>query len=169
MLWQPHRLTSLAATPCAIVSLVFLLSSAASALAQDVPSASERDGDAVVVPAPPADPEAASFRARLHDVQSRSELATALYLSSFVHLGGTLAGLIGAIPVGLQSSGGLFGMIGASIASFVGHIVTLSLAIHFDVTSGARRRALMSDFLRRRVVPGMEGASDDAALVEALF
>jgi hypothetical protein len=122
-----------------------------------------------LVPEPPADAEALVLRARLRDIERRSELATALYISSFVHLGGALAGLIGAIPVGIQSASGLYAMIGVSIASFVGHVVTLSVAIHFDVTSGARRRRWMEDFLRQRVVPALEGPSDGATLVEALF
>lgn len=128
----------------------------------------ELDADAQVPP-PPASDDLAALRVGLRDAERRSELATALYISSFVHLGGALAGLLGAIPVGIQSSSGLYAMIGSSIASFVGHVVTLSFAIHFDVTSGARRRRTMEEFLRQRLGPAMETPSEDAALVEALF
>jgi hypothetical protein len=174
-----HEPLSLALGPLALAPLALgpllvltLLTSPPRALADEAapPAVTSTElGVDAQVPLPPAADDLAGLRLGLRDAERRSELGTALYISSFVHLGGALAGLLGAIPVGVQSSSGLYAMIGVSIASFVGHVVTLSFAIHFDVTSGARRRRTMEEFLRQRLGPAMERSTEEASLVEALF
>lgn len=144
-----------------------LLAAAAPARAE-LPPPLETPTDTVVT-AEETEREAPSLRERLRGIDAHSHVATALYISAFVHLAGTLAGLIGAIPVAFRSHSGGNAMVGASIASFVGHIVTVSFAIDLDMRSGALRRVFMDDLLREHAAPSGERAARSSALVEALF
>ena len=99
---------------------------------------------------------------RLADIHRRSRSATALYISSFVLLGTGVGGMVfGTVLLVAGSFGGSTG--GAGAALFVGggvvtlgHVITLALAIAYDVGSGSRRDSLYRDHpeLRARLTGG---------------
>lgn len=84
------------------------------------------------------------------DADRRSVSATALYVSSTVLLVTGAAGLVFGIPfIGLGgglSSPGLaiagVALVGLGGLTFIGHVITMVLAVCYDVGSGARRRAI---------------------------
>lgn len=101
------------------------------------------------------------------DADRRSMSATALYVSSTVLLATSAAGLLFGIPfaaVGALGSPGLAvgGIVLAAFGglTFIGHVITMVLAVCYDVGSGARRRAAEEGRVALRATggPGDVGA-----------
>ena len=91
-----------------------------------------------------------SFAAELEYADGESHAAATLYASSFIMLGvGAVTGVSGtfAFFVGVFGGDGPFvgagiGLWGVGAAALLGHIVTLALAISYDVGSGVRHGRL---------------------------
>ncbi|MBN8611120.1 MAG: hypothetical protein J0L92_11075 [Deltaproteobacteria bacterium] len=92
----------------------------------------------------------------LDDINRRSSVATALYISSSVLLATGGAGVvIGAVLIVGGSFGGSTGaagavLFGAGALALVGHVITLAVAISYDVGSTNRRDAF------RRAYPDLQ-------------
>ncbi|MBX7197661.1 MAG: hypothetical protein K1X94_36785, partial [Sandaracinaceae bacterium] len=97
-----------------------------------------------------ANDSADSFSAELAYADGESHAAATLYASSFILLGvGAVTGVTGALSLFIGAFGGSGPMLGVGIAlwgvggvGLLGHIVTMALAISYDVGSGARHRSL---------------------------
>jgi hypothetical protein len=140
------------------VSVSFLIAGAAAPASAQSSAASAPDGELVLIAPPasdlgaPADPggtsyalDAAGEDLELADIDRRSSVASALYVSS-VALG--MSGIVGLlvtsslmIPPGTDTYGPEASvLVGVSALCLVGHVVTMVIAGGIDGGSAARRR-----------------------------
>ncbi len=106
--------------------------------------------------------ERLELRLALADVERRNDVATSLWISSFVMLGGAVGGTVGGIAALIsgvhdsgQSSGGA-ALLGLSLASFVGHIVTMVFAASYGGGARSRHRTVMRRVLGASAAPRVD-------------
>lgn len=91
---------------------------------------------------------------RLADTNRRSDVATSLYLSALglgvAGIGGGIGAMFMAFDHNQSTRDASAVMAVLSLASFVGQIVTLSIAISYDRGSAVRRQRITDELLRER-------------------